>query len=195
MEQNNIEDKKVEYIRLAADLQTDSIVDGPGLRAVLWTQGCGHHCKGCQNPQTWDFEGGRLVPIDMVKEALNELEYQTGLTISGGDPMFQPEACLEIAKYAKSLGLNIWVYTGFTFEELLKMSKTKPVYLEFLQNIDVLVDGKFILEERDLSMLFRGSRNQRLIDVPKTLLTENIVLFNEVDEGVNDSFEKIPMYV
>ena len=75
------------------------------------------------------------------------------------------------------------------------MSKTKPVYLEFLQNIDVLVDGKFILEERDLSMLFRGSRNQRLIDVPKTLLTENIVLFNEVDEGVNDSFEKIPMYV
>ena len=195
MEQNNIEDKKVEYIRLAADLQTDSIVDGPGLRAVLWTQGCGHHCKGCQNPQTWDFEGGGLVPIDMVKEALNELEYQTGLTISGGDPMFQPEACLEIAKYAKSLGLNIWVYTGFTFEELLKMSRTKPVYLEFLKNIDVLVDGKFILEERDLSMLFRGSRNQRLIDVPKTLMTENIVLFNEVDEKMNDSFEKIPMYV
>jgi len=170
---------KEEYIRLAADLQTDSIVDGPGLRAVLWTQGCSHHCKGCQNQQTWDFNGGGLVPISMVKDAIAELEYHTGLTISGGDPMFQPDACLEIAKYAKSLGLNIWVYTGFTFEELLKLSKTKPVYLEFLKVIDVLVDGKFILEERDLSILFRGSRNQRLIDVQKTLETSNVVLFNE----------------
>ena len=195
MEQNNNIEKKVEYIRLAADLQLDSIVDGPGLRAVLWTQGCGHHCKGCQNPQTWDFEGGGLVPIDIVKDALDELEYQTGLTISGGDPMFQPEACLEISKYAKSLGLNIWVYTGFTFEELLKMSKQKPVYLEFLQNIDVLVDGRFILEERDLSMLFRGSRNQRLIDVPKTIASGNVTLFNEVKCMENDSFEKIPMYI
>ena len=169
-----MEPNKVEYIRLAADLQTDSIVDGPGLRAVLWTQGCGHHCKGCQNPQTWDFNGGGLVPIEMVKEAISELEYHTGLTMSGGDPMYQPEACLEIAKYAKSLGLNIWVYTGFTFEELLKMSKTKPVYLDFLKLIDVLVDGKFILEERDLSMLFRGSRNQRLIDVQRTLASEKL---------------------
>ncbi|MBQ8892270.1 MAG: anaerobic ribonucleoside-triphosphate reductase activating protein [Bacilli bacterium] len=193
MEQNSKE--KVEYIRLAADLQLDSIVDGPGLRAVLWTQGCSHHCKGCQNPQTWDFEGGGLVPIDMVKDALDELEYHTGLTLSGGDPMFQPEACLEIAKYARSKGLNIWVYTGFTFEELLKMSKQKPVYLEFLENIDVLVDGRFILEERDLSMLFRGSRNQRLIDVQKTLESGNIVLFNEIEKESSDSFEKIPMYV
>ena len=193
MEQNSKE--KVEYIRLAADLQLDSIVDGPGLRAVLWTQGCSHHCKGCQNPHTWDFEGGGLVPIDMVKDALDELEYHTGLTLSGGDPMFQPEACLEIAKYARSKGLNIWVYTGFTFEELLKMSKQKPVYLEFLENIDVLVDGRFILEERDLSMLFRGSRNQRLIDVQKTLESGNIVLFNEIEKESSDSFEKIPMYV
>ena len=83
MQQNN------EYIRLAADLQTDSIVDGPGLRAVLWTQGCAHHCKGCQNPQTWDFNGGGLVPIKDVLEAIDELEYQTGLTFSGGDPMYQ----------------------------------------------------------------------------------------------------------
>ena len=193
MEQNNIEKEK--YIRLAADLQTDSIVDGPGLRAVLWTQGCAHHCKGCQNPQTWDFEGGGLVPIQMVKDAISELEYQTGLTMSGGDPMFQPEACLEIAKYAKSIGLNIWVYTGFTFEELLKMSKQKPVYLEFLKNIDVLVDGRFILEERDLSMLFRGSRNQRLIDVPKTLETGTISLFDEDKYLGNIESSRKPMYV
>ena len=193
MEQNNKKQEK--YIRLAADLQTDSIVDGPGLRAVLWTQGCGHHCKGCQNPTTWDFEGGGLVPIEMVKEAISELEYHTGLTFSGGDPMFQVDACLEIAKYAKSLGLDIWVYTGFTFEELLKMSKTKPVYLDFLKEIDVLVDGKFILEQRDLSILFRGSRNQRLIDVQKTLLNGNITLFNEVEYNESESYKKVPMYI
>ena len=189
MEQNN------GCIRLAADLQTDSIVDGPGLRAVLWTQGCSHHCKGCQNPQTWDFNGGGLVPIHMVKQAISELEYHTGLTISGGDPMFQPEACLEIAKYAKTLGLNIWVYTGFTFEELLKLSKTKKVYLDFLKVIDVLVDGRFILEQRDLSILFRGSKNQRLIDVPKTLEDNEIVLFNENEYNEVDSFKKVSMYV
>ena len=189
MEQNK------EYIRLAADLQTDSIVDGPGLRAVLWTQGCGHHCPGCQNPQTWDFNGGGLVPIDMVKEAIRELEYHTGLTISGGDPMFQPKECMEIAKYAKSLGLNIWVYTGWTFEELLKLSKTNKIYTDFLEVIDVLVDGRFILEQRDLSLLFRGSRNQRLIDVQKTLKNNKIVLFDEQKYKELDKFTKVPMYI
>ena len=189
MEQNK------EYIRLAADLQTDSIVDGPGLRAVLWTQGCGHHCPGCQNPQTWDFNGGGLVPISMVKDAIDELEYQTGLTISGGDPMFQPEACLEIAKYAKSKGLNIWVYTGFTFEELMKLSKTKPIYKEFLKQIDVLVDGKFILEERDLSILFRGSRNQRLIDIPKTFAAKKIIELDEYAYNEESVFKRKPMFV
>ena len=187
--------KKEKCIRLAADLQTDSIVDGPGLRAVLWTQGCSHHCKGCQNPQTWDFEGGGLVPISLVKDAIAELEYHTGLTISGGDPMFQPAECLEIARYAKSLGLNIWVYTGFTYEELIKMSKKKKVYLDFLKEIDVLVDGKFILEQRDLSILFRGSRNQRLIDVKKTLASGEIVLFDEDEYNGVNAFKSVPMYV
>ena len=189
MEQNK------EYIRLAADLQTDSIVDGPGLRAVLWTQGCAHHCKECQNPQTWDFNGGGLVPIEMVLDAIDELEYQDGLTFSGGDPMFQPEACNIIAEYAKSKGLNIWVYTGFTYEELITMAKKKPVYMEFLSKIDVLVDGKFVFEERDLSLLFRGSRNQRLIDVPKTLESGQITLFNESEYNEESVFEKAPMYV
>ena len=189
MEQNS------EYIRLAADLQTDSIVDGPGLRAVLWTQGCGHHCKGCQNPQTWDFNGGGLVPLKMVYDAIDELEYQDGLTISGGDPMFQPESCLKVAKYAKSKGLNIWVYTGFTYEELINLSKKNSAYLEFFQNIDVLVDGRFILEERDLSLLFRGSRNQRLIDMPKTLESGRVVLFDEHKYNEEGKFERVPMYV
>ena len=189
MEQNN------DYIRLAADLQTDSIVDGPGLRAVLWTQGCAHHCLGCQNPQTWDFNGGGLVPIDMVISAIDELEYHTGLTFSGGDPMFQPEQCNIIASHAKKNGLNIWVYTGFTYEEIMKMSLTKPIYRQFLDNIDVLVDGKFIMNERDLSLLFRGSRNQRLIDVQKTLLSNEIILVDEYKYNEEDMFKRTPMYI
>ena len=189
MEQNN------RYIRLAADLQSDSIVDGPGLRAVLWTQGCAHHCKGCQNPQTWDFEGGGLVPIDAVLEAIDELEYQTGLTFSGGDPMYQAEACNEIAEYARSKGLNIWVYTGFTFEEIMLMAEKKPIYREFLEKIDVLVDGRFRLEERDLSLLFRGSRNQRLIDVKKTLKSGKVTLLNEYEYNEEQYFKRVPMYV
>ena len=189
MEQNK------NYIRLAADLQTDSIVDGPGLRAVLWTQGCSHHCKGCQNPQTWDFEGGGLVPVEMVIDAIDELEYHTGLTFSGGDPMFQVEACNQIADFAIKKGLNIWVYTGFTFEELMKMSIKKPIYKEFLSKIDVLVDGRFILEERDLSLLFRGSRNQRLIDVKQTLKTGNIILFDEKKYSELDAYTKPKVYV
>ena len=184
-----------EYIRLAADLQTDSIVDGPGLRAVLWTQGCAHHCKECQNPQTWSFDGGVLVPIEMVKEAIDELEYHAGLTISGGDPMYQPEACNIIAAYARSKGLNVWLYTGFTFEEILNMAKTKPIYREILNNIDVLVDGRFILAERDLNLLFRGSHNQRLIDMPKTLATGKITLFDEYTYNEEELFKRKPMYV
>ena len=188
-------ERKIREIRLAADLQSDSIVDGPGLRTVLWTQGCSHHCKGCQNPQTWDFEGGGLVPIDMVIDAIDELEYQDGITFSGGDPMFQPEACNIIAEHCKEKGLNIWVYTGFTYEELMKLAKDKPIYLDFLKKIDVLVDGRFVMKERDLSLLFRGSRNQRLIDVPKTLESGEIVLFDEnAYLGTTQSIEK-PMYV
>ncbi len=187
--------QNAKYIRLAADLQTDSIVDGPGLRAVLWTQGCLHHCKGCQNPQTWDFEGGGLVPVRAVLDEIDKLEYHTGLTLSGGDPMFQVEPCLEIVKYARTKGLNIWVYTGFTWEELMNMSKSKPIYKEFLKYVDVLVDGRFILEQRDLSLLFRGSRNQRLIDVQRTLNSNEIILLNEYEYNEENMFKKEPMYI
>ena len=184
-----------EYIRLAADLQSDSIVDGPGLRTVIWTQGCGHHCPHCQNPQTWDFKGGGLVPISEVLEAIDQLEEQTGITFSGGDPMYQPDACTKIAKYCKEKGYNIWVYTGFTYEELSKMAKTKPIYLEFLKYIDILVDGPFLVKERDLSLLFRGSRNQRLIDVQKTLKTGQVVLFDESKYSEEEMFQREPMFV
>ncbi len=182
-------------IRLAADLQSDSIVDGPGLRAVLWTQGCLHHCPGCHNSQTWDFEGGADVPIKLVKDAIDELDGQDGFTFSGGDPMYQPDACLEIAKYVKNKGLNIWVYTGFTYEELLERSKEYHSIKEFFKYIDVLVDGRFILKEKDLNLLFRGSRNQRLIDMKKTLSNGEIVLFDENIYNEVGKFKKQELYV
>ena len=186
---------KVNEIRLAADLQTDSTVDGPGLRTVIWTQGCSHHCQGCQNPKTWDFEGGGLIPISLVLEEIDKLEYQAGITFSGGDPMFQPEACNEIAKYCRAKGLNIWTYTGFTFEEIMELAKKKPIYQEFLTNIDVLVDGRFVQKELDLQILFRGSKNQRLIDVQKTLKTGVITLFDEQEYNEVESFKRKPMYI
>ena len=154
------------FIRLAADLQSDSIVDGPGLRTVIWTQGCSHNCPGCQNPTTHDFNGGGLVELELVKEAIDELEYQTGITFSGGDPMFQPYACNELAEYCKNKGYNIWVYTGFTIEEVFELK----IYDKFLQYVDVVVDGPFEIKNRDTSLLFRGSSNQRIL---KLLHDEN----------------------
>ncbi len=184
-----------DMIRLAADLLSDSIVDGPGLRTVIWTQGCSHHCEGCQNPQTWDHQGGGLVSIDDVCQAIDELEGQDGITFSGGDPMFQVDACLKIAQYCKEKGYNIWVYTGFTYEQILVMAKKNKAYLEFLKIIDVLVDGKFILKERDLNLLFRGSRNQRLIDVPKTLETGRVIVLDEYQYMEEKYFQRVPMFV
>jgi len=151
-------------IRLAAPLQIDSVVDGAGIRTVLWTQGCSHACPGCHNPGTHDFKGGYIEDTENLKKELDVLEGQDGITLSGGDPLMQIDACLDIVKYCVNIGLNVWCYTGFTFEELLKISKNNSNLLELLQNIDVLVDGRFILEQRSLDILFRGSTNQRILD-------------------------------
>lgn len=172
-------------IRLAADLQTDSIVDGNGIRTVIWTQGCPHNCFGCHNKSTHDFKGGALIDIEEIKEKIDNLVLQDGITFSGGDPMCQPEACLEIAKYAKTKGLNIWCYTGYTFEQLLEMSKTKKSILEFLKKIDVLIDGKFMLEFKSIDCLYRGSTNQRIIDVKKSLLNNKVCLWDNKEDIVS----------
>ena len=163
-------------IRLAADLQSDSIVDGEGIRTVLWTQGCPHHCFGCHNSETWDFEDGALIELDEIKEKFKSLKAQDGITFSGGDPMCQAEACAELAKYAKSLGLNIWCYTGYTYEQLMILSKSNKHIMDFLKQIDVLVDGKFILAEKSYDAIFRGSKNQRIIDVKKSLDKNKVCL-------------------
>ena len=162
-------------IRLAADLQTDSVVDGAGIRTVIWTQGCPHNCLGCHNPNTHDFNDGEVVDVMEVLERIDELDNQDGITFSGGDPMCQPRACAKIAEYAKSKGLNIWCYTGYTYEQLQKLAKLNKDIIDFLS----LIDGPFILKQKSLDLKFRGSKNQRLIDVPKTLEANEIVLVTE----------------
>lgn len=169
-------------IRLAAPLQYDSVVDGEGIRIVIWTQGCSHNCKGCHNPETHDFNSGVLVDVNDIKKEISEIPFQDGITLSGGDPFMQPEACLEIASFAKKIGLNVWAYSGFTFEQLKLLSKTKPVILELLKNIDVLIDGKFILEEKSYDVPYRGSKNQRIIDVVKSLSENKTVLVEKYIE-------------
>lgn len=179
-------------IRLAADLQPDSIVDGEGIRTVVWTQGCPHNCKGCHNPGTHDFNGGFLVDVEEVIEELRSIEGQDGITLSGGDPMCQSDACIEICKAAKEMGLNIWCYTGFTYENVINNPKQRKL----LDYIDILVDGKFVLEEKSLDIYFRGSRNQRIIDVKKSLEEESVVLVEEYRDDKNYSLNyKKPEYL
>lgn len=179
-------------IRLAADLQTDSIVDGEGIRTVIWTQGCPHNCKGCHNPTTHDFNAGTLVDIDYVLDELEELKGQDGITLSGGDPVCQSEACTLISEKAHELGLNVWCYTGYTFEKMIMNPKQKKL----LENIDVLVDGKFVLEEKSYDLYFKGSRNQRIIDVPKSLEENRVVLVEKYKEDKDyTSTYKKPEYM
>ncbi len=154
-------------LRLAGVVR-ESIVDGPGLRFVIFCQGCPHGCEGCHNPATHDFLGGYMCPISKIMDAIDANPLLAGVTFSGGEPMCQPDAFLTIAKECKKRELNIMCYTGFTYEELLEMEKSQPSIGELLDLLDYLVDGKFILAERDLSLTFRGSRNQRYIDMNRT---------------------------
>ena len=177
-------------IRLATnEIQRDSIVDGEGIRSVIWTQGCIHNCKECHNPETHSFASGYLIDIEDVIKKIDKLEGQDGITFSGGDPMEQAEACYHIAKYCKSKRLNIWCYTGYTYEELLKRSKHFPFIRKFLEVIDVLVDGKFIVEQKSLNLKFRGSRNQRIIDVPMSLRENKVCLIPKYTK--DKSYDKI----
>ncbi len=163
-------------VRLAAPLQPDSIVDGEGIRTVIWFQGCSHDCPGCHNPESHDFNGGFEARVKDIEEEIENLEYQDGITFSGGDPMFQPEALLELLKAVHRNKLDSWVYTGFTYEQILKMSEEKPIYKEILENIDVLVDGRFEMAKKSFEVMFRGSTNQRVIDVPASLKSNEVVL-------------------
>lgn len=165
------------YVRLAVpNIETDSIVDGEGIRSVIWFQGCSHNCEGCHNPETHDFNAGYETKIKDVKKQIDELELQSGVTFSGGDPMMQVEALAELAKYVKEKGMNVWCYTGYLFDDILKLALKNESYMNALKNIDVLVDGKFVLALKSLNVPFRGSSNQRIIDVQKSIEKNKVIL-------------------
>lgn len=167
-------------VKISSPLTFDSIVDGPGLRMVVWTQGCIHNCKGCHNPQTHTLNGGYEIDTKDIIEKMKTLKLQRGITLSGGEPFLQPEALEEVAREAKDKGLDVWAYTGFTFEQLLDKDSTSYFKnLNLLKHIDVLVDGKFVEAKRDISLKFRGSSNQRVIDVQNSLKHKKIIFSEE----------------
>ena len=143
----------------------DSIVDGPGVRFTVFVQGCPHHCPGCHNPETHDFEGGRLVEGERILAHIQANPLLSGVTFSGGEPFCQAGALCALAEAVLACGKNIVVYSGFTFEELLQMGENQPDVLRLLQLADWLIDGRYEEEQRDLTLSFRGSRNQRMIDL------------------------------
>lgn len=163
----------------------DSIVDGPGIRFVVFTQGCSHQCPGCQNPHTHDPSGGYEESIDHIISMIGTNHLLEGVTLSGGDPLDQIDECLHLVKLIKTMypNLNIWCYTGYTYEHILANHDSK--YQEFLSYIDVLVDGLFVESLKSYELQFKGSSNQRLIDVPRSLHYNEIVLYQSSNDELN----------
>ncbi len=152
----------------------DTMVDGPGFRTSIYCAGCRHRCPGCHNPQSWDFSGGQAMTTDEIMRII-EADPYANVTFSGGDPMYQPEGFAELARTIKGRTTkDIWCYTGFTFEHLA----SNPRQRALLELLDVVVDGPFIKHERDESLCFRGSRNQRIIDVQASLAQGTVVTMN-----------------
>jgi len=165
------------YIRIAGIIN-ESIVDGPGIRMVVFAQGCKHRCPGCHNPETHSFEGGKLVSVDSILELAKRNPLLDGITFSGGDPFEQAEAFTVLAREAKKLNLNIMTYTGYTYEYILENSSKHMGWDTLLDETDILVDGRFELDKRNLLLKFRGSGNQRLIDVKRTRAENRMVVID-----------------
>ena len=160
-------------IRIAG-LVPESYVDGDGIRYAVFMQGCLRGCPGCHNHATHDLRGGRLIDTDEIVSAIKKNPLLDGITLTGGEPLLQVDAANELARAAKILGLSVWCYTGYTFEDL--PAEAAPL----LENVDVLIDGAFVESLRDLDLQFRGSRNQRIIDVNKSRVQNKIVLWSEI---------------
>lgn len=142
----------------------ESIVDGPGIRFVVFAQGCPHRCNGCHNPDTWNPNGGYETSVNNIINEIKKNPLITGITLSGGDPFMQANGFAELANQAHKLGLNVITYTGYTIEYLVSNITLHPEWENLLRNTDTLIDGPFILSERNLMLKFRGSNNQRIID-------------------------------
>ena len=155
-----------------AGIVEDSIVDGPGIRCTIFGQGCPHHCPGCLNPETWTFGCGTLMDEARVAEIAASNPLCRGVTFSGGEPFAQAGGFAKLARLLKQRGYEVASYSGYTFEQLLDGT---PEQLELLGSIDVLIDGPFLLAERSLELVFRGSKNQRILDVPASLAAKQAV--------------------
>jgi len=155
----------------------DSISNGEGWRAVLFVSGCPHHCTGCHNPESWDKDYGERYVEDDIYQQIIENPFLDGLTLSGGEPFLYCKELISLVKRVKAKGLNIWSYTGFTLEEILRWSEKDIDVQAFLQEIDVLVDGKFNIEKIEPKKCFRGSSNQRMIHVQASLKKKEVVLY------------------
>ena len=159
-------------LKLSA-IVTDSIVDGPGIRTTFFCQGCPHHCEGCHDPDTWPFEGGTPMETEVLVDIVRGNPLCRGVTFSGGEPFAQAEGFWELAVALKNAGYEVASYSGYTLEQLLSGT---PAQKKLLSAIDVLIDGPFVLGEKSLELSFRGSRNQRILDVPASLAAGSPVL-------------------
>ena len=156
-----------------AGITGDSIVDGPGIRTTVFCQGCPHHCPGCHNPETWEFGCGTEMPEETILQIVEENPLCHGVTFSGGEPFSQAEGFAKLGRMLKEKGYEVASYSGFTFEELMNGTQAQR---DLLSTLDVLIDGPFLQEERSLELNFRGSRNQRVINVPESLKAGEAVL-------------------
>ena len=168
-----------------AGFDEDAIADGPGLRCVVFVQGCPHHCNGCQNPQTWEFGCGTVVSVDELYRRIRANSLDTGVTFSGGEPFAQADALADLAALLHP-DYDIAVYTGYTWEGLMSLAKDHPAVLRLLGNVDIVVDGPFVLGRRDRLLLFRGSDNQRILDV-KASLANGVATWTDDPEWVGEN--------
>lgn len=163
------------YIKVAGIVE-ESIVDGPGIRLVVFGQGCRHHCPGCHNPESHSLEGGKFMKIDDIINLINENPLLDGITLSGGDPFEQAESFAILAKKVKKLGLNVMTYTGYIYEEILEKLDLVPGWRDLFYTTDILVDGRFELDKKSLMLKFKGSSNQRIINMKESLEKGKIIV-------------------
>lgn len=164
-------------IRLSG-IAYESLVNGPGMRRVFFSQGCKHNCKGCFNPDTHSFDGGEEKNMDeLIKDVLRNPMIK-GVTFSGGDPFERAEEFSYMAKKFRENNINVWSYTGYMFEDIMSNLDIRNGWKELINNIDVLVDGRFEEDEKEEGLKFRGSSNQRIIDIPKSIKSNKIVILD-----------------
>ena len=155
------------------DIVKGTTVDGPGFRTSIYLSGCSHHCQGCHNPQSWDPENGTLMSLSEIMKIVEDEDFD--VTISGGDPLYNPHMLKVLVESLKNNRRNVWIYTGFTWEEIISSNDL----LVAVKEADVLVDGRYIDNLRDIDLAFRGSSNQRIIDIQKSILMGEMILYQK----------------